>query len=128
VWGGIALPRRRRGIVVTGVPDEQEQRLVVVPAHPPGPRDPGDSVRFELRQLTDETPALPAFSTVAGLVRELGPYQPWVRVPLRAAREAAAQAGVRSVVLDPALETGAWRWDAERMAGLSARVHAGEPR
>jgi hypothetical protein len=51
-----------------------------------------------------------------------------VRVPLQAAREAAAQAGVRSVVLDPALETGAWRWDAERMAGLSAGLHAGEPR
>ncbi len=113
---------------MTGVPDEQGQRLVVVPAHPPGPRDPGDSVRFELRRMTDETPALPVFSTVAGLVRELGPYQPWVRVPLRAAREAAAQAGVRSVVLDPALETGAWRWDAERIAGLSARAHADEPR
>ena len=113
---------------MTGVPDEQGQRLVVVPAHPPGPRDPGHSVRFELRHRTDETPALPVFSTVAGLVRELGPYQPWVRVRLQAAREAAAQAGVRSVVLDPALETGAWRWDAERMAGLSARAHAGEPR
>jgi hypothetical protein len=90
--GGIALPRRRWGIVVTGVPNEQGQRLVVVPAHPPGQGDPGDSVRFELRQMTGETPALPVFSTVAGLVRELGP--------------------------------GAWRWDAERVAGLSARAHA----
>ncbi len=85
-------------------------------------------MRFELRQVTDGTPALPVFSTVPGLVRELGPYQPWVRVPLRAAREAAARAGVRGVLLDPALDTGAWRWDAERMAGLRARVHAGETR
>ena len=30
------------------------------------------------------------------------------------------------IVVDPALETGAWRWDAERVAGLSARAHAGE--
>ena len=113
---------------MTSVPDEQGQRLVVVPAHPPGQGDPGDSVRFELRQMTGETPALPVFSTVAGLVRELGPYQPWVRVQLQAAREAAAQAGVRSVVLDPALDTGAWRWDAERVAGLSAGAHVGEAR
>jgi hypothetical protein len=49
-----------------------------------------------------------------------------VRVPLRTAREAAARSGVRDVLLDPALETGAWRWDAERVAGLSARAHAGE--
>jgi hypothetical protein len=110
---------------MTGVPGSPRQSLVVVPAHPPGPHDPGDAIRFELRQLTGGTPVLPVFSTVAGLVRELGPCQPWVRVPLRTAREAAARSGVHDVLLDPALETGAWRWDAERVAGLSARAHAG---
>lgn len=83
-------------------------------------------MRFELRQLTGGTPALPVFFTVAGLVRELGPCQPWVRVPLRAAREAAARSGVCSVLLDPVLEPGAWRWDGEQVAGLTARAHAGE--
>jgi hypothetical protein len=110
---------------MTGVPDSQRQWLVVVPAHPPGSRDPGDTIRFELRHDTGSRPVLPVFSTVAGLVRELGPCQPWVRVPLRTAREAAARSGVHEVLLDPALETGAWRWDAERAAGLSARAHAG---
>jgi hypothetical protein len=111
---------------MTGVHGSQGQLLVVVPAHPPGPHDTGDSVRFELRHVAGGTQVLPVFSTVAGLVRELGPCQPWVRVPLRTAREAAARSGVRDVLLDPALETGAWRWDAERVAGLSARAHAGE--
>ena len=113
---------------MAGVPDRQRQFLVVVPARPPGPRDAGDTVRFELRRLAGGTPALPVFSTVAGLVRELGPGQPWVRVPLRAAREAAARSGVGSVLLDPVLETGAWRWDRDQVARLSARAHAGETR
>src|SRR5439155_26488084 len=113
------------GSVMTGVPGSQRQSLVVVPAHPPGPDDAGGIVRFELRQVTGGTSVLPVFSTVAGLVRELGPCQPWVRVPLRMAREAAARSGVHDVLLDPALETGAWRWDAEQGARLSARAYAG---
>lgn len=35
---------------MTGMPDEQPQRLVMVPAHPPGHREVRGNVRFELRQ------------------------------------------------------------------------------
>jgi len=44
---------------------------------------------------------LPVFSSVAALVRALGRCQPWVCVPLRAAREAADRAGLIQVVVDP---------------------------
>ena len=37
---------------------------------------------------------LPVFSSVAALARALGRCQPWVCVPLRAAREAADRAGL----------------------------------
>lgn len=44
---------------------------------------------------------LPAFSSVAGLVRLLGHDRPWVCVRLRDARQAAAAAGLARVVIDP---------------------------
>jgi hypothetical protein len=43
---------------------------------------------------------LPVLSTVANLVRLLGRDRPWVRVRLPAAGEAAAAAGLASVVID----------------------------
>ena len=62
--------------------------LVVVPAHP---RRAGDvcRVEFEVRTQGDGRAVLPVFSSVAALVRALGHCQPWVCVPVRAAREAA---------------------------------------
>jgi len=95
-----------------GNPGEQE--LVIVPAHPAA--DTG-IVEFEVRQLPDGSIVLPAFSTVAGLVEEFGPYQPWVSVPISAARQAAAQSGVTRVALDPVLGAGAWRWHQDDTAG-----------
>jgi hypothetical protein len=86
-------------------PDEQE--LVIVPAHPAA--DTG-MVEFEVRQLPDGSVVLPVCSTVAGLVDEFGLYQPWASIPIGAARQAAAEAGVTRVALDPVLGTGAWRW------------------
>ena len=44
---------------------------------------------------------LPAFSSVANLVRVAGHGQPWVCVRLRDARLAAAGAGLARVVIDP---------------------------
>lgn len=44
---------------------------------------------------------LPVFTTVDRLVSTLGPYQPWVYMPLRAARAIVNVAGVHDVVLDP---------------------------
>ena len=86
-----------------------EPGLVVVPAHPRA----GDMCRveFEVRRRTGGQAALPVFSTVAALVRALGRYQPWVCVPLRAAREAAGRAGLE-VVLDPGVSPGSPRWTA----------------
>jgi hypothetical protein len=56
------------------------------------------------------------------------PRRAWLATARKvlAAREAAARSGVGSVLLDPVLEAGAWRWDRDQVAGLSARAHAGE--
>jgi hypothetical protein len=92
-----------------------ERELVIVPTHPGD-----DHVAFEVRTLVDGTDVLPVFSTVTGLIRELGAYQPWVLAPLSAAVEVAAQASAR-LVRDPVLGD-AWRWDPARLsAGVRGR-------
>jgi hypothetical protein len=71
--------------------------FVVVPARP-GPGGP----RLETRCLAGGArAALPAFSSVAGLVARLGRGQPWVCLRLAHARGAAAAAGLACVVIDP---------------------------
>ena len=82
--------------------------LVIVPAHPRA----GDAcqVEFEVRGQGDGHPVLPVLSSVAALVRALGRCQPWVCVPLRAAREAANRAGRAQVVLDPGMSSSGERW------------------
>jgi hypothetical protein len=92
-----------------------EREAVIVPTQPP---DGGGTrgVAFEVRRLVDGTEVLPVFSTVAALIRELGRYQPWVCVPMSAAREVADQAGAARVVRDPVLGADAWRWDPARLA------------
>jgi len=84
--------------------------LVIVPARPQA----GDAcqVGFEVRGRGDGHPVLPVFSSVAALVRVLGRCQPWVCVPLRAAREAADRAGRAQVVLDPGMSSSGERWTA----------------
>lgn len=95
---------------MTGPPDERSRRLVIAPARP-GAGERGGELAFELRQLADGRVALPVFSTVAELVRMLGRYQPWVCVPLGTAEEAISRAGaVGLVVLDPGVDSRAWRW------------------
>jgi hypothetical protein len=81
--------------------------LVIVPAHPRA----GDACRveFEVRAQGDGRAVLPVFSSVAALVRALGRCQPWVCVPLRVAREAADQAGLIQVVVDPEVSSSAQR-------------------
>jgi hypothetical protein len=91
-----------------------EPELVIVPAHPAA--DTG-MVEFEVRQLPDGTAVLPVFSTVARLVRECGPYQPWASIPLSVARQASAQAGVSRLALDPVLDAESWRWPETGSAG-----------
>lgn len=90
--------------------------LVIVPAHP----RIGDACRveFEVRGPAGES-VLPVFSNVDALVRVLGRYQPWVCVPLAVAREAAVQAGLTAVVLDPEVGSSGPRWvtSALRAAG-----------
>ncbi len=92
------------------------RELVIVPTHPsPGPPGRGDGspgrppgcVQLEVRLLADGTRTLPVFSSVARLMDELGPQQPWVCLPMRAAAEAATRAAVDRVTLDPVLGQGA---------------------
>jgi hypothetical protein len=92
-----------------------ERELVLVPACPPD----GGAAGAEVRRLTDGTEILPVFSTPAVLARELGEYQPWVCVPMSAAREIAATGGVERVVLDPALGADVWRWNPVRLAAAA---------
>jgi hypothetical protein len=88
---------------VTGAVSEHGAALpefVFAPAHPverQGRRD----LAFEVRQAEDGSAVLPVFTTIDRLVATLGSHQPWVRLPLRAARALVGAAGVRHVVLDP---------------------------
>ena len=87
--------------------------LVIVPAHPRA----GDACRveFEVRAQGDGRAVLPVFSSVAALVRALGRCQPWVCVPLRAARR---EQGVQDGAADAAGEG--------RVAGDHARVQGAD--
>jgi SseB protein N-terminal domain len=84
------------------------RELVIVPTQrraasvddPPGP--PG-SVQVEVRLLADGTRTLPVFSSVARLVDELGPRQPWICLPMRAAADAASRGAVDRVAVDPVI-------------------------
>jgi hypothetical protein len=92
--------------------------IVVAPAR----RDvrPGRSgdVIFEVRELPGGRRVMPVFSTAARLVAALGPYQPWVALPLRNIREIMGGTGVYSVVLDPQAPPDAWRWQASDLRTL----------
>ncbi|HEX5121372.1 MAG TPA: SAV_915 family protein [Pseudonocardiaceae bacterium] len=72
-----------------------------VPAHPVT-RHGAREVGLELRRSPDGRPAVPAFSTLSKLVSALGTAQPWVLMPLRAARAPIRPAGADEVILDPA--------------------------
>ncbi len=91
--------------------------IVIAPAHP-APRDGHPDLVFELREGADAMAVLPVFSSVRRLVLALGQAQPWVALPLLRVRELAAAGGVSTVVVDPEVASGAWRWgyrDLERL-------------
>lgn len=94
---------------------------VYVPAHP-DPNRPDPVLDFEIRLLGDGTRVLPAFSTVEQLAAALGPAQPWALLPLRAARALMGVAGIDSVLLDPEVADGAWRWSEQDLAELVRSV------
>ncbi|HEY5988497.1 MAG TPA: SAV_915 family protein [Streptosporangiaceae bacterium] len=96
----------------SGVPAPEALALpeiVIVPAHPVGD-GAGKDIVFELREGADAAPVLPVFSSVRRLAEALGGAQPWVALPLRKVRELAAAGQVRTVMLDPEVQPGAWRW------------------
>jgi hypothetical protein len=93
---------------------------VYAPAHPALRRDDvNGTIEFEIRELADGSRVLPVFSSVERMAAALGPAQPWVLVPLRAARAVMAVAGVDSVALDPEFADGAWRWTAQSLQRLA---------
>lgn len=95
-----------------------ESRPVAVPARPGAPG--AGEVLLEARDLPDGK-VLPVFSTVRGLVEQLGGAQPWAVLPLDRARQLAAAAGVAQVALDPVVSPEAWRWNAQRVADYDER-------
>jgi SseB protein N-terminal domain len=92
--------------------------IVIAPAR----RDvrPGRSgdVVFEVRALPGGRRVMPVFTTVSRLVAALGPYQPWVALPLGEIQQIMGGAGVYSVVLDPQAGPGAWRWQQSDLRAL----------
>jgi hypothetical protein len=75
-------------------------------------------IEFEIRQSADGRRVLPVFSSIERMASALGPAQPWVLVPLRAARAVMAAAGIESVVLDPEFAEDAWCWDAASLGRI----------
>ena len=87
--------------------------VVFVPARPVrdlGEREPA----IELRRLadTDERVGI-AFSSIADLVRTLGPFQPWVSLPMYAYVTWLRMQGVYRIQVDPAYAGDARQWSAE---------------
>ena len=99
--------------------DPDPALIVIAPAHPAlehGERD----IVFELRESAGDATVLPVFTSVPRLVEALGHAQPWVALPLYTVRQLAAASGVRTVLLDPDVQPGAWRWgydDLDRLPG-----------
>jgi hypothetical protein len=71
--------------------------FVIVPARP-GTGGPEMETRYTPDGLGI---VLPAFTSVAKLAGTFGRGQPWICVPLREARQAAAAEGLARVVIDP---------------------------
>jgi hypothetical protein len=98
---------QRRDVTAGGPLDLPE--IVIAPAHPASIDGRGDIV-FEVRESAEGTAVLPVFSSVPRLTEALGGAQPWLALPLLAVRELAEAGGIHTVVLDPEVQPGAWRW------------------
>lgn len=94
--------------------------FVFAPAHPLA--GGGSDLVFEVRERADGTAVLPVYSSTGRLVAQLGPDQPWALLPLRAAREFMATAGVGLVALDPGVAPGAPRWRPDDLAKLAETI------
>lgn len=88
--------------------------LVVVPAHPGA----FDELVFEARQQPAGA-VLPVFSSVTLLVDALGHSQPWAVLPVGSVVDAARTAGLSRVVLNPEVNSDAWRWESADLGGFS---------
>jgi SseB protein N-terminal domain len=91
--------------------------IVIAPAHPAFDAGHPDVV-FELRDGADGAPVLPVFSSVHRLVSALGHAQPWVALPLLRVRELAGAGGIHTVILDPEVAPGTWRWHSDDLERL----------
>ena len=92
--------------------------IVIAPARRDVRPGRNDDVIFEVRELPGGGRVMPVFTTARRLAAALGPYQPWVALPLRNIQEIMGSAGVHSVVLDPQVQPGAWRWQAVDLQAL----------
>ncbi|MCO6006776.1 hypothetical protein NE236_17460 [Actinoallomurus purpureus] len=75
-----------------------------------GPRQ----VEFELRQLADDTGALPVFTDPNLLVAQLGEFQPYEKIPVLELLIQVSAAQVR-VIVNPVVQEDAERWTANRL-------------
>jgi hypothetical protein len=87
--------------------------VVFVPARPVRD-DAGREPAVELRRLaeTGERVGL-AFSSVEALVRTLGPFQPWLGLPVYAYVAWLRMQGVYRVQVDPVYDVDVRQWSAE---------------
>lgn len=77
------------------------ETLVIVPARRGAQGPEMETRHMEAPHILGPELALPVFSSPEKLVRLFGARQPWICVPLRLAREAAAAAGLAQVAIDP---------------------------
>jgi SseB protein N-terminal domain len=119
VTAGPAGPRPGPATGPAG-PSPQATMIVIAPAHPAAIGGEQDVV-FELRESADGSTVLPVFSSVHALVSALGHAQPWVALPLHEVQVLAAASGVHTILLDPEVAPGAWRWDAGELSYLAAQ-------
>jgi hypothetical protein len=97
-----------------------DRDILYVPAHPittGGRKDVG----FELRQLESGEKAAIAFTSLPRLVEALGNSQPWLAMPMARLRDLMGSRGVAQVAVDPTVPSGAWRWNADDVRGMSQR-------
>ena len=91
---------------------------VVVPAYPAVTGEQKD-VRFELREGPSGAPVGVAFTTVEKLVRQLGRFQPWMVIKTDEYRELLAKTQVRTILLDPDVDTSTVHWSDEAITALT---------
>ncbi|TQF05438.1 hypothetical protein E6W39_28395 [Kitasatospora acidiphila] len=94
---------------------------VCVPAHPIR-RDGRWGVNLELRSYRGEPTAF-IFSSPETLVGTLGEHQPWVGLPMVAARNLAELYGVRRFLIDPVSDADLPRWTQGNLRAVWHHLH-----